>query len=380
MAVRRDIINIWKNIQELDLHPIRESAEREVKIALVGAPSVGKRTLATQLRSDPDRPNLRTMVPVIIANLDIFEQASLADVIVLMIDVNAEKVAQEQKLLNQWLAAGDKVIIFCNKLDQLREKDAVIPWLEARQTTMIYGSAIDRDFLQRDFATALINTLPEHHLALGRLFPLLREPIAHNLINQTCFANAAYALGTGLAEIVPLLDIPLNVADIIILTKAQALLVYKLGLVLGLSPDWQYYVAEFGSVVGSGFVWRQIARQMVGLIPVWGLVPKVAVAYSGTYVVGNVVVQWYLTGRHLTRKRMRELSRQAFDQGETLARNLLEKVPRPRLGRRKQLVPQLATGEQFCTACGKANDSDASFCKNCGQGLSVPSVRDKGED
>jgi hypothetical protein len=65
-----------------------------------------------------------------------------------------------------------------------------------------------------------------------------------------------------------------------------------------------------------------------------GIVPKVAVSYAGTYVVGNAVLQWYLTGRHLSAGQMRGLYLQAFARGKELARRALKGMPR--LGRRKK--------------------------------------------
>ena len=115
----------------------------------------------------------------------------------------------------------------------------------------------------------------------------------------------------------------MNVTDMFVLTKTQAYLVYKLGLAFGFSTQWQDYVAEFGSVLGTGFLWRQIARGLIGLIPVYGIIPKVGVSYAGTYVVGNAILQWYLTGRHISAKQMRELYRHAFDRGRETARELL---------------------------------------------------------
>jgi uncharacterized protein (DUF697 family) len=135
----------------------------------------------------------------------------------------------------------------------------------------------------------------------------------------------------------------------IVLTKSQAFLVYKLGLALGFSTRWQDYLAEFGSVIGGGFLWRQLARSLVGLIPVWGIVPKVAVSYAGTYVVGNTVLQWYLTGRHLSPRQMRQLYQQAFARGKESARRMLAKVRRPRLNRSKpaeQLPPAVERSAQ----------------------------------
>jgi uncharacterized protein (DUF697 family) len=194
--------------------------------------------------------------------------------------------------------------------------------------------------------------MPQQHLALGRQFPLFRLTIARQLINETCYSNAAYSFSTGLAEIVPVLDLPLNVTDMVVLTKSQAFLAYKLGLLLGFSTRWQDYVKEFGSVIGGGFLWRQIARGLIGPVPGWGLIPKVAVTYSGTYVVGNAILGWYLTGRNLSPQQMRALYSQAFIKGREYARKLGEKIPRPRFGKRKtdelpaaQKKPALAEGE-----------------------------------
>jgi uncharacterized protein (DUF697 family) len=176
--------------------------------------------------------------------------------------------------------------------------------------------------------------------------------IARQLISDTCLSNAAYSFSTGLAEIVPVLDLPLNVTDMVVLTKSQAFLAYKLGLLLGFSTRWQDYVSEFGSVIGGGFLWRQIARQLIGLIPAWGIIPKVAISYSGTYVVGNAILGWYLTGRNLSPKQLRALSVESFTRGKEYARKLVEKLPKPRLGQGKkdrlpapQKIPELAQGE-----------------------------------
>jgi uncharacterized protein (DUF697 family) len=195
---------------------------------------------------------------------------------------------------------------------------------------VIYGSAKDSTSLQKEFIPAVLELLPQLHVALGRQFPLFRVTVAHQLINETCFSNAAYSFSTGLAEIVPVLDLPLNLTDLIVLTKSQAFLAYRLGLLVGFSTRWQDYVTEFGGVIGSGFVWRQAARGLIGLVPGWGIIPKVAVAYSGTYVVGHAILGWYLSGRHLSAKQMRDLSIQAFTRGKEYARRLSEKLPKRR--------------------------------------------------
>ena len=46
MAGVKDLYNTWKNLKEVDLRPIRESALTPVKLAIIGRPGVGRHTLA----------------------------------------------------------------------------------------------------------------------------------------------------------------------------------------------------------------------------------------------------------------------------------------------------------------------------------------------
>jgi hypothetical protein len=53
---------------------------------------------------------------------------------------------------------------------------------------------------------------------------------------------------------------------------------------------------EITPVIGGAVMWRQIAGALVGLVPAYGIVPKTAVAFGGTYVVGLAATRWYETG------------------------------------------------------------------------------------
>ena len=352
MAGLKDLSSVWKNIKEVDLKPIRESATNPVRIVLAGAPESGRHTLAEQMRTDPARPGIHTQSTLALLSIEAISQAPISHLIIVLVDATRTDFLNEQDFVKKLSEAGKNVLVFVNKLDLVESNiigEAETGWLATR---VIYGSVNDISYLQREFIPTVLEMLPQQHIALGRQFPLFRLPIARQLINEACFSNAAYSFSTGLAEIVPVLDLPLNVTDMVVLTKSQAFLAYKLGLLLGFSTRWQDYVTEFGSVIGTGFLWRQIARQLIGLIPAWGIVPKVAVAYSGTYVVGNAILSWYLTGKNLTPKQMRALYAQAFSRGKEYARKLGQRLPRPRLGKPKREKlpaptkrPELAQGE-----------------------------------
>ncbi len=343
MANIKNLSSIWNNIKEIDLKPIRDSALLGVKITIAGAVGAGKHTLAEQMRIDPKRPDMRTQSPITIVVPEIDGPLPMANLVIFMVDALQGDFTAEQTLVNKWSEAGKNVLVFVNKFD-LVEGD--LPpergqgWVSSH---VLFGSAKDSDYLVREFVPAVLEMLPQQQLALGRLFPLFRHELANQLINETCLSNAAYSFSTGLAEIVPVLDLPLNLTDLIVLTKSQAFLAYRLGLLLGFSTQWQDYVTEFGGVIGSGFIWRQVARSLVGLIPVWGIIPKVAIAYSGTYVVGHAILGWYLSGRHLNAKQMRALSAQAFARGREYANRLIQKMPKRHAITQKQAQLELAS-------------------------------------
>ncbi len=389
------ISSIWNNIKEIDLRPLREEALQLLKIAIVGAQGSGRSRLAAQLRRDPSREDIELQTPVMILDFDDPQLAQTADLIILLVQAGSSELSRARTLARKWIDSGKPVVVIVDPTPATpaEEQAGTQPelWGVWPASRLLYGSPEDTAFLLAEFVPTIIELLPDRLLPLGRNFPLFRPAIANRMISETSFSNATYSLSTGLAEMAPVLNIPLNVADMVVLTKTQAFLVYKLGLALGLSIQWQDYVSEFGSVLGGGFLWRQIARSLAGLIPAWGIVPKVAVAYAGTYVVGNVVLHWYQTGRHISRKQMRVLYSQAIARGRNVARELASRVPRP--GRRKQKPQQLPSGgthslpartnarempaevfiaenpedRRVCANCGRTSAPDAAFCQYCGQ-------------
>ena len=399
MAGISDLSNAWQTVTELDVRPLREQAERGVRIALVGKPGSGRHALAEQMRRDPSRPEQVSPAPILILDLD--ESADLPRVDLVILLMNAadpdDRLARIQ--VRMWLDAGRRVFAFINRPLVFTSPEggglAVEPWLNWGKRHVLVGPVDDPTFLTKEFVPAVMHLLPDLLLALGRYFPLFRVPIARHLINDACFSNAAYSLSTGLAEIVPIFNIPLNLTDVLVLTKNQIFLAYKIGLTLGLPTDLQSYFSTFGGVLGAGFFWRQMARSLVGLIPGWGVIPKVAVAYAGTVVVGNAVLQWYLTGRHITGAQIRQLYSQAFAKGKQLVPRLRrdrkqlgsgkpqkergQKTPRFRRVRGAQppvsALPEVAVTQsaslQTCSNCGRSNAADALFCQYCGKTLKV---------
>jgi uncharacterized protein (DUF697 family) len=140
--------------------------------------------------------------------------------------------------------------------------------------------------------------------------------------DETARANAGYSFSTGLAEILPILDIPLNIGAMIVPSKNQLLMSYRIALAAGKTGQPRELIAEIIGVLGGGLIFRQVARQLVGLLPVIGLVPKVAVAYGGTWAIGKAVAAWATGGSALTAARLKELSREGLARGRKVANSL----------------------------------------------------------
>jgi len=372
MAGWRDLGNIWTTFKELDIRPIRDEAERPIVLAFVGAAEAGKSTLIAALRHDQrspsgnDRPRTKVISPTLEADLSAATRLGEADLIVLMLDATRGDFSAEARLYAEWQAARRNVLVFYNKMDAVVDANTLAATLTAWSAARVtLGSANDPESLATEFIPRVLDALPDRHLALARRYPLFRLAVARKLINDTSIASATYAFSTGLVEVIPALDIPFNVADVVILTKNQALMAYKLGLALGLSTRWQDHVAELGGVVGAGFLWRQVARQLVGLIPVWGILPKVAVAYAGTYAVGEAIVRWYQTGHKVAGRGMRELYADALTRGKQVAQSLLERAPRRGLPQVKLPALPRRQGRSVCSNCGRKNPRGAKFCAYC---------------
>ena len=170
------------------------------------------------------------------------------------------------------------------------------------------------DEWRRTIRTVLAEMDEERLLAVGRHFPVLRSTVADGLVRGTSVANAQFATMSNLPAVVPIIgNIIGATADFLVLTKNQMLLIFKLAAVYGRDIDDRKRVyVEMAPVVGAGFVWRTVARQLAALAPgLIGALPKIAIAYSGTYVVGRSAQFYYEEGHAPTREDLEAFYQQA---------------------------------------------------------------------
>lgn len=160
-----------------------------------------------------------------------------------------------------------------------------------------------------DVAAGMISQRPDLAVALARRFPLFRVAASNRLINDTCRVNANFALLSALPGVFPLTAIFLptsSLADTIILTKNQIMMVMRLAAVHGHKPGYTKQIKELLGAVGSALGWRTLARQLVALVPAGiGAALKASIAYSGTFALGKAALSYYQTGRVLPAKEIR---------------------------------------------------------------------------
>ncbi len=321
-----DIGGVWNTIRELNVSEIREEAEAPITLALVGDSAI-RAPIAQALRGRPGRFPAVGQDALVEYNVplrgDRQNDLRTAALIVLAIDGNMPAPPELQRTADQLALAGAPVIVACMGNSRLpTQGNGHAP--DFGSFGVVYVPQFSREGIEEALLPELVERIPtERRVATARRLPGLRDAVARDLIGEASFSNATYALTSALPELIPLLNIPFNAADLLVLTKNQALMVYRLGLAFGAPSDFQAQMREIIPVVGGGFIWRQMARQLVGLIPGFGLVPKVAVAYAGTYATGHAAVLWYGRGEVLSKGALSKLYKQAMAVGRQRAADLI---------------------------------------------------------
>ncbi len=167
-------------------------------------------------------------------------------------------------------------------------------------------------------------------LALARLFPPFRKPVVDRVVQQIAIENALFAVVTAVPDVVPnLLELPWAVgqfaSDTAFLTMNQIRMAFLLAAASDRPVGYRNQRGEIASIIAAAFGWRALARELVGKIPFGGgLIPKAAIAWAGTYVVGLSLEHLYRVGYGLSRAERRLAYKQAFPRGQAVAAALIE--------------------------------------------------------
>lgn len=161
-----------------------------------------------------------------------------------------------------------------------------IPYVLATDILQVKPGA---GFPVEEIADAVARRLGESGTALAARLPVLRRAVCEELIRSFSRTNGL----VGAAVFVPGADFP-------VLTLNQARLVLRIAAAHGQELDASR-LPELLAVLGGGAGFRQLARELLGTVPVAGWALKGAVAYGGTRALGEAALRYFESGAARTR-------------------------------------------------------------------------------
>lgn len=167
-------------------------------------------------------------------------------------------------------------------------------------------------------------------LPLARVFPPFREAVTRRAIQSASTENAVFSIVTSLPNIAPyagLVWTPAEFAsDSAFITLNQLKMLFHLGAASDRAIGFGEQKSEIGSIVAGAFGWRAIARELAAKIPAGGgVVPKAAIAFAGTWVLGASLERLYRIGYGYTRAERSSAYEEAFERGKQTAVMLLNR-------------------------------------------------------
>lgn len=171
-------------------------------------------------------------------------------------------------------------------------------------------------------------------IALARSFVPFRRPVVEQVIQTVSRENALFSVATALPNFVPnVFQLPWAAgefaSDTVVLTMNQIRMAFLIAAASDNEVGYREQKAQIASIITGAFGWRAIARELSGKIPYGGgIIPKGAIAWAGTYVVGLSLDQFHRLGYGLSRNERREAYEAALERGKTVVQGLMAGIKR----------------------------------------------------
>jgi len=163
-------------------------------------------------------------------------------------------------------------------------------------------------------------------VALAAALPLFRASVANKLTDDCAMRSLQVAAASALADHVPIIGLLTggiaSATDTVAITGMQINMLLHIAAAYGKKPEFAR-ILELVPVIGGGYAWRALARELSGFIPVAGVVIKAAVAYAGTFVVGQAAAHYYETGNPMTSDKITAMYREASSGARRIVQDLL---------------------------------------------------------
>ncbi|MGV3720907.1 MAG: hypothetical protein ACO1SX_08350 [Actinomycetota bacterium] len=205
----------------------------------------------------------------------------------------------------------------------------------------------------KDLKRSILLHRPDLRVALGRRLPGFRDEAAEYVIRDVSRVNAEFAALSTITQSIPFLAPLFPVvagADIFLLTKNQAILIFRLAAIYGEDLDLKSRAREVAPVIGGAFGWRTIARQLAGALPgAMGLPVRAGIAFSGTYAVGRAAQMVFDQGRRPTRQEMLRIYEEGRDLAQEVITSLRERFRKDKEKELQAPPKALPPGEEIIT-------------------------------
>lgn len=175
---------------------------------------------------------------------------------------------------------GLPVVVVCSDETALHTSLAAAFGIEVLDTVV---SQKTTDILNQ-LASWFAQTMGDVKIALATNFDWMRAYVAKEAVISTAMQNGAI----GFVFFIPGSDLP-------VMTLNQVKMVLQIAFAYGQSLT-KDRVKELAVVVGGGFLFRSLARGVVGAIPFLGWIVKGVVGFSGTLAMGYGAIEYFEDG------------------------------------------------------------------------------------
>lgn len=168
-------------------------------------------------------------------------------------------------------------------------------------------------------------------LALARNFFPFRKPVVDRTITSVARENAIFAVASALPNVIPnFLELPWAVgefaSDTAFITMNQVRMAFMVAAASDKKVGYSEQLVELISIGAGAFGWRALARELVSFIPLGGgLIPKGAIAFAATYVLGKGLEHFHGVGYGMTRTQRRDVYQVAYARGKDVVGAVLRK-------------------------------------------------------
>ena len=289
-------------------------------VVIVGQPNTGKSTLFNYLKGQqlspvsPEAGTTRNLVRTDFGPFTLIDTPGhlpelmesgmdLASVIVFLIDGTKGLQSKDRELYETIKKLNKPTIIGVNKVDALSgdesgDKVANEIAVALGVAGVIPVSGRTGMNVAEELIPAMIDASPEAALVIGRELPAYRRNAAQRIIRNATLISLAAGL-----EPFPLVDIP-------ILLGNQIRLVLRLAALYGEpvdSANTTRHLRELIAVMAGGLGLRYLAEQAAKAIPFGGDFISGAIAGAGTWAMGQVILEYYESGKKISPQRLRML-------------------------------------------------------------------------